>query len=478
MDKNKLNSDEKLCPFCAEAIKLLAIKCKHCKSDIPQQITRTSQNESVGKVEETPKSLEINKSESNEEILLNSKGEFLQCPECLSFRRINTNSCDCGFYFKDDEIQKKITPPSFESYHGLNINGGNNIERVEISISKYKKPITVLFASSIAIVLIYFTFNFYLHKSEANKHGFDNYQSYLDAKANGFENQSEQLVAKKFGVSSKEGYVNAIKGGFKDGDSYYAALARGFDSVEIKNKANALLYSNFDDYDKGQAGGFKSGTEYSQASNMGFTLASEYRDALKLGFNNKNEYTSAKSLGYQNSEQYEKGKLGGFSNYKEYAQAQNKGFENAELYRFALNGGFNFPYEAEAARRGGFTNLNEYNLALSRNVTTKQEFQDAIDGNKMIDKCADGMTYEKKLCEEKSLGKRFVFNGSVYNVKTAYKADIRLSTNEGNYADVVFRQNVASRFRKGESIKFVGTLSFVGTGILISHTIIDADLVN
>jgi hypothetical protein len=475
---NQMKPDEKECPFCAETIKLLAIKCKHCKSDLPQNITRTSQNNSAGKNKKTVKSVEDINTEPDEEILLNSNGELLQCPECFSYRQIEANSCSCGYEFETNKIKTEITPPSFESYHGLKVKSGNNIDRIEISIAKFKKPFVVFLASSLTIGLIYFISNFYLHKNEATKHGFENYQVYLDAKASGFENQSEQLIANKFGVSTKKEYENAIKGGFKDGDSYYAAIVKGFKTTEIQNKAKSLLYSNFDDYEKGQNGGFKSGTEFSMASNMGFSKASEYRDALKRGFSNKNDYDSAKSLGYPSNEDYEKGKLGGFSNYNEYSRAKNKGFENAELFRFALNGGFNFPYEAEAAREGGFANLDEYNLALSRNVTTKQEFLDVIDGNKMIDKCADGMTYERKLCSEKSLGKRFVFNGSVYNVKSAYKADIRLSTSEGNYADVVFRENVAARFRKGESIKFVGTLSFVGTGIIISHTITDADLVN
>lgn len=138
--------------------------------------------------------------------------------------------------------------------------------------------------------------------------------------------------------------------------------------------------------------------------------------------------------------------------------------------------GFELQYEARLAKEGGFLSLNEFRLAQSRRVTTREEFLTAIDGNRMIDRCADGMTYEKKMCSEESLGKKFIFDGSVYNVKSQYEAQIKLSTIKGNYADVIFRENIAGKFRQGEVLKFAGTITDIGTGIIISHTITDAVL--
>jgi hypothetical protein len=41
-----MNSDEKQCPYCAELIKLNAIKCKHCGSDI-NEYAQESQNQEL-----------------------------------------------------------------------------------------------------------------------------------------------------------------------------------------------------------------------------------------------------------------------------------------------------------------------------------------------------------------------------------------------------------------------------------------------
>jgi len=53
-----MNSDERLCPDCAEVIKIAAKKCKHCGSEVPQEIiaTEIGDGEALKQTEKSEKS--------------------------------------------------------------------------------------------------------------------------------------------------------------------------------------------------------------------------------------------------------------------------------------------------------------------------------------------------------------------------------------------------------------------------------------
>ncbi len=63
-----MNSDEKACPYCGEIIKAVAIKCKHCQSDISTlQNASTSENQFANTKSDGSVLLDLNKEESSAE---------------------------------------------------------------------------------------------------------------------------------------------------------------------------------------------------------------------------------------------------------------------------------------------------------------------------------------------------------------------------------------------------------------------------
>ncbi len=77
MDNNKFNADEKECPYCAEIVKIKAIRCKHCHSDITEDIDEIFD-------------LDFHESTNT----TNNKEE--RCPKCYALLNSDASKCECG----------------------------------------------------------------------------------------------------------------------------------------------------------------------------------------------------------------------------------------------------------------------------------------------------------------------------------------------------------------------------------------------
>ncbi len=95
------------------------------------------------------------------------------------------------------------------------------------------------------------------------------------------------------------------------------------------------------------------------------------------------------------------------------------------------------------------------------------------DGNRAIADAYKGTTLQKDRHKEANKGKTFNFEGEVEDVTDTYKVKIELDS--GNYANVDFKEAV-DKLEKGSQIKFRATIEEFGTGILINHKLINAEL--
>lgn len=100
----------------------------------------------------------------------------------------------------------------------------------------------------------------------------------------------------------------------------------------------------------------------------------------------------------------------------------------------------------------------------------------APDGNQIILKCNDddGTNLERDECKKKAVGKSYAFSGEISDVKSDGKIDVRIDS--GNYANVYLSGGGGAKFKKGDAVRFRGTLTFVGSGIMFHHDIKDATL--
>ncbi len=81
-----------------------------------------------------------------------------------------------------------------------------------------------------------------------------------------------------------------------------------------------------------------------------------------------------------------------------------------------------------------------------------------------------------KAVERKYAGKTLEFDGTVYDVESDEKVEVKIDS--GNYANVLFKDSSSAvhNLKKGSYIKFTATLSAFGTGILFKHDLTDAKL--
>jgi hypothetical protein len=83
-------------------------------------------------------------------------------------------------------------------------------------------------------------------------------------------------------------------------------------------------------------------------------------------------------------------------------------------------------------------------------------------------------TYAKDKCKKAERGKRYIFDGSIEDIRDEHTLHVKLDSD--NYADVVFKRAIAEGVHVGQSITFKGRIIALNTGILISHDIDDAVL--
>ncbi len=331
----------------------------------------------------------------------------------------------------------------------------------------------------VGAIFINFVAYFYIQYSEEK-----------NAHEKGFRNFAEMTKAMDLGFKNSDEYFNAIDKGFPDKKSFTDGLRLNFDNFDDYQKFKKGGFITKDEFMTSLAFGLEDSVQYRAAINGGFESGKEYLDAVRGKFSEVNQYREAKKLGYENNDDYSAGKLGKFSDAKEWKIASGNGFSDSATYhrslqmkinnfldyQYAIDKGYPNGSELAEGRLGDFENYNEFKMAKSYGMRTRQALLDFLDGNKSIEKCADGMTFERQRCEQEKLGKRLYFSGKVFNVRAENQAEIRLFTKEGNYADVIFRNQIAGNFSKEQQVRFWGNLSRVGTGIIIHHQVTDAVL--
>lgn len=99
-----MNSDERACPYCGEAIKMVAIKCKHCKSTVekfaPEKPDTNNQNISEVVENETKK---VQKNENDSFKFEKDK----KCPFCTKTINVDSEVCEFCNEKINNEVENK-----------------------------------------------------------------------------------------------------------------------------------------------------------------------------------------------------------------------------------------------------------------------------------------------------------------------------------------------------------------------------------
>lgn len=155
--------------------------------------------------------------------------------------------------------------------------------------------------------------------------------------------------------------------------------------------------------------------------------------------------------------------------------AANHGDGDAAKYRVMVETKMTQKQVTEAKRRAAswkpetlVDSPNQTSVATAKNAGKQYP-----DGIKAIEHCENAdTTLERKKREAAAVNRAYLFRGSIFDIKTERELVVRLSS--GHYADVYLTDDVGSSLRKDQAVEFNGILSFIGSGIILKHTIKNA----
>ena len=106
---------------------------------------------------------------------------------------------------------------------------------------------------------------------------------------------------------------------------------------------------------------------------------------------------------------------------------------------------------------------------------SKKPIGEMPEGNRILINATDkGTTLQREDLQAQYRGKTLVFQGKVEDVVSSLKAEIQIDAS--HYANVKFTEPEARSLQIGQQINFTATIGEFGSGILIKHDLINAQL--